>query len=135
MEHGMEHPRTLICHMHIILHTWNSKTCKVYSMKQFHNPRGSRVKGYKRGNSLIYTGRHTYHALQKAQCGQGLGNPMFLQCIWAYISSGQKSQLFHRGGGGPLSQSILDPVMTQKGWYLLISDAFGAIWMHYNSDI
>jgi len=26
-------------------------------------------------------------------------------------------------------------VLTQKGWHLLISDAFGAIWMHYNSDI
>merc|ERR1712212_1385097 len=25
-------------------------------------------------------------------------------------------------------------VLTQKGWYLLISDAFGAIWVHYNSD-
>ena len=23
-------------------------------------------------------------------------------------------------------------VMSQKGWYLLISDAFGAVWMHYN---
>ena len=26
-------------------------------------------------------------------------------------------------------------VLTQKGWYLLIYGAFGAIWMHYNSNI
>ena len=26
-------------------------------------------------------------------------------------------------------------VVTQKGWYLLVSEAFGAIWVHYNSDI
>ena len=26
-------------------------------------------------------------------------------------------------------------VVTQKGWYFLISEAFGAIWMHYNRDI
>ena len=85
VEHGMHHHRTPFCRMHFILHTFNSKTCKVYSMEQFHNTRDSRAKGYERGNSLIYIGRHTYYALQKAQCGQGLGNPMNQQCIWAYI--------------------------------------------------
>ena len=25
--------------------------------------------------------------------------------------------------------------LTQKGWFLFISEAFGAIWVHYNSGI
>ena len=99
MEHGMQHPRTLICHMHIILHTCNSKTCKVYSMEQFHNTSDSRVKGT-RGVTLSYIWADIpdIHC-RRPSVARELVNPMFFFNVYGLIASGQKWPTFSGGGG------------------------------------
>ena len=76
--------------MHIILHTCNSKTYKIYAMDQFHNARDSRVKGT-RGVTLSYIWADIPDMdCRRPSVARELVNPMFFSDVYGLIAFGQK---------------------------------------------